>query len=225
MKLKPVVAGTIVGFLLIGASWVKLADAREGALTAQDARAQINLRENANTNSARLGFGLAGDRVSILSETRGEDGYTWYRVQFHKTGVLGWIRSDFVKIFNTPSGLPFDSATLTAKDVNAQVNLRESASATARLLGYGLVNDRVRISTQQPGGDGFNWYRVQFNRSGAEGWIRSDFINFNQDILWRCRCQPKDDRNDCGQTRSKPNSFSLMSRVDPSSGEYRCSVY
>lgn len=68
-----------------------------GVLTASDPNAQINLRENPSSSSRSLGYGLVGDRVVILSQTRGTDGYWWYRVQFPQSRAVGWIRSDLIR--------------------------------------------------------------------------------------------------------------------------------
>jgi hypothetical protein len=71
---------------------------REGMLTARDANAQINLRENPSPTARSLGYGLVGDRVTILSQSRGSDNYLWYRVQFPRSRAVGWIRGDFVRL-------------------------------------------------------------------------------------------------------------------------------
>lgn len=67
-------------------------------------------------------------------------------------------------------------AVLTADDPDSQINLRESPSATGRRKGYGLVGDRV-IVIKQSTADGSIWYQVRFPESGAQGWIRGDFVS------------------------------------------------
>ncbi|WP_226584663.1 SH3 domain-containing protein [Microseira wollei] len=52
---------------------------------------QINVRSQPTTNSRRLGYGLAGDRVTIIDRMVGVDGYIWYRVRFSRSGRMGWI--------------------------------------------------------------------------------------------------------------------------------------
>lgn len=42
-------------------------------------------------------YGLSGDRVVLLDSTQGDDGLTWYQVQF-ESGAVGWISSDFMSI-------------------------------------------------------------------------------------------------------------------------------
>ena len=76
-------------------------------------------------------------------------------------------------------------ATLVAHTRGSQINLRSQPTVRSRALGYGLAGDRVRIylcqpDTDTPGSD-LNWCNVQFVESGANGWIRSDFIIFPSD--------------------------------------------
>jgi hypothetical protein len=65
--------------------------------------------------------------------------------------------------------------TLTAKDPKAQINLRSTASATSKLLGYGVVGDRVDIIAQKET-EGYTWNLVKFPKSGTKAWIRGDFV-------------------------------------------------
>jgi len=76
-------------------------------------------------------------------------------------------------------------ATLMAHSRGSQINLRSQPTVRSRALGYGLAGDRVQIylcqpDTDTPGSD-LNWCNVQFVESGANGWIRSDFIIFPSD--------------------------------------------
>jgi len=151
--------------------------AQDAILRANDPNARINLRQSPDPNSQQLGYGLVGDRVQILNQTSGTDGYTWYRVQFPNSGALGWIRGDFVRVEGGTSGNPSAEAYLRAADPNSRINLRDAPSSSARQVGYGLVGDRVFILEQTPGSDGYFWYRVRFPNSGATGWIRGDFIS------------------------------------------------
>lgn len=75
--------------------------------------------------------------------------------------------------------------TLVAHSRGSQINLRSQPTVRSRALGYGLAGDRVQIylcqpDTDTPGSD-LNWCNVQFVESGANGWIRSDFIIFPSD--------------------------------------------
>lgn len=66
-------------------------------------------------------------------------------------------------------------ATLIAKDPKAQINLRSTPSAKGKLLGYGVVGDRVTVMAEKET-EGYTWSYVKFSKSGAKGWVRGDFI-------------------------------------------------
>jgi hypothetical protein len=73
---------------------------RMAVLAAHDRGSQINLRTSPTINSRAHGYGLAGDLVAILecqqdTDTPGSD-LNWCKVQFHESGAIGWIRSDFI---------------------------------------------------------------------------------------------------------------------------------
>ncbi|GAB4198660.1 MAG: hypothetical protein Fur006_48690 [Coleofasciculaceae cyanobacterium] len=69
---------------------------------------------------------------------------------------------------------------MTATNPKSRINLRSSPSTTSKRLGYGTVGDRVQIIEQKKGTDGSTWYRVQFPRSGTQGWIRKDLVKVTQ---------------------------------------------
>lgn len=72
----------------------------DAQLTAQNSGSLINLRAEATTTSTLRGYGLVGDRVSVLDQTQGFDGYTWYNVQFPRSGAIGWVRGDLITVFS-----------------------------------------------------------------------------------------------------------------------------
>ena len=72
---------------------------------------------------------------------------------------------------------PAQSATLKAAEADAQINLRERPTTQATSKGYGLVGDRVQLTKAAEGEQGLTWYYVKFDGSGAEGWVRGDFID------------------------------------------------
>lgn len=70
------------------------------------------------------------------------------------------------------------SARLTANDPGAQINVRTAPTTQANSPHYGVAGDWVEVLNASDGGDGYIWYYVRFYQSGAEGWIRSDFLSF-----------------------------------------------
>jgi uncharacterized protein YgiM (DUF1202 family) len=90
--------------------------------------------------------------------------------------VLAALASSAVSVGIAVSALA-QPAVLRANNPNARINLRAEPSATSRYLGYGLVGDRVEVLSQTRSWDGYTWYRVRFDNSRAEGWIRGDLVN------------------------------------------------
>ncbi len=79
----------------------------------------------------------------------------------------------------TPAGTPINppqSAQLIANQPESRINLRSGPGTSFAAKGYGLVGDPVQLLRSTTASDG-TWYYVRFEQSGAEGWIRSDFIN------------------------------------------------
>ncbi|HIK44433.1 MAG TPA: SH3 domain-containing protein [Leptolyngbyaceae cyanobacterium M65_K2018_010] len=107
----------------------------------------------------------------------------WDESTFSTTPATQGIGSDPVT-----QGIGGSSArigTLVAHSRGSQINLRSQPTVRSRALGYGLAGDQVQIylcqpDTDTPGSD-LNWCNVQFVVSGANGWIRSDFIIFPSD--------------------------------------------
>ncbi len=87
----------IAGFALPG--W-----ARPASLTARYADSEINVRSAPTTQAAVPRVGRVGDRVEVLDQTRGRDGYTWYLVKSSQNRYQGWIRGDFVSFGNGAAG-------------------------------------------------------------------------------------------------------------------------
>ncbi len=68
-----------------------------GRLVAQQAQAQINVRQEPKMQAKILHYGLAGDRVQMLQSRYDENKVLWYEVRFEVSGATGWVRYDFVR--------------------------------------------------------------------------------------------------------------------------------
>ncbi|CAA9212370.1 hypothetical protein AVDCRST_MAG92-158 [uncultured Coleofasciculus sp.] len=70
--------------------------ATPAVLVGQETGSRVNVRVIPSTRSDSPHYGLVGDRVEVIRQTEGRDGFTWYYVEF-SSGARGWIRSDFVR--------------------------------------------------------------------------------------------------------------------------------
>ena len=78
-------------------------------LKAEDLDSRINLRSGPGVEYAKVGYGLVGDRVFVLTQgppevdyEKDSEGYGWYRVGFPRSGAKGWIREDFLQVKCSP---------------------------------------------------------------------------------------------------------------------------
>jgi predicted RNA-binding Zn ribbon-like protein len=66
-------------------------------LVGREPGSRINVRSAPSTSAPSPHYGLVGDRVEVIRSVTGEDGYTWYYVEF-PSGARGWIRGDLVSV-------------------------------------------------------------------------------------------------------------------------------
>jgi uncharacterized protein YgiM (DUF1202 family) len=71
------------------------ASGRTATISTRDPDSPINVRSAAGTSSDVQDVAYGGDRIQITDTQQGDDGQTWYKVQF-ESGASGWVRSDFV---------------------------------------------------------------------------------------------------------------------------------
>lgn len=100
--------------------------AQEGELAAQDSKAQVNLRSLANTQAEIVATGNVGDRIQILSTLTRKEGQVWYRVKVVRTGQVGWVRGDLIKVLGA-------SKTSTSAKTAAKVASKKNAATPAKL--------------------------------------------------------------------------------------------
>jgi hypothetical protein len=72
---------------------------------------------------------------------------------------------------------PTRTAHLMTQATGSQINLRLQPTTQAEAKGYGLGGDQITLLRLAEGEGGFSWYFVKLAQSGAEGWVRGDFID------------------------------------------------
>jgi hypothetical protein len=126
------------------------------------------------------GNGRAAYRQSGLG-----DGGQIYRL-FDKSIFVYWDTAPYGQNQNSSSSSVPTTArgisTLRANDPNTRINLRTQPTINSSAPQYGLPGDPVRVmecvEDKDTRGSDLNWCKVQFVKSKAIGWIRSDFIIF-----------------------------------------------
>lgn len=133
------------------------------------------------------------------------------------------------------------NAILKANNPDSRINLRSAPTTNSRQLGYGLVGDSVNILERSRGSNGYTWYKVQFPRSQAIGWIRGDFVNtvitqggqnqimqkartnFNQQVQSLKNSSSGHrlkDRRTSAQIKEKDNFVTAWQKVDPQTAPF-----
>ncbi len=75
-----------------------VAQRSNATLVSNDYGSPINIRDGASRVAYARHIGYAGDRVEVLDQTPGEDGYMWFFVRFVGSNATGWVRGDFIHL-------------------------------------------------------------------------------------------------------------------------------
>ncbi len=156
------------------------------------------IRKTADSSSEVIGSAAKDKAISIKSQTKGADGYTWYEV-YVDANTLGYIRSDLVNITDgsTPpssSGTPTTTTTTTTTttatpapvvnetpvEVTAveplsatvtggqSVRVRSNASTTSQIVTTAENGMALTVTGQATGTDGKTWYQISFISNSVE---------------------------------------------------------
>lgn len=77
--------------------------ARSAVLVGADPRVRINVRSAPSTQAEVVEAGWMGDRINVVGESRGPDGYIWYYIKFNSSKKEGWVHSTLVSLVESPS--------------------------------------------------------------------------------------------------------------------------
>lgn len=100
---------------------------------------------------------------------------------------------------------PSRAAQLVTQGEGSQVNLRSQPTTQSTSRGYGLGGDVVTLLRLAEGEGGLSWYYVKFAQSGAEGWVRGDFIDTSAQVAAPSPPPGEITTGPCGDSR--PEAF------------------
>jgi hypothetical protein len=70
-----------------------------GFINGRDIGSRVNLRAGAGVRYPVQYQAVVGDEVDDALEGRVDsDGYCWFKVRLTRSGIVGWVRSDFVEL-------------------------------------------------------------------------------------------------------------------------------
>lgn len=150
----------------------------------------LNVRSSASTSSSIICKLSQGTKVSIISETTGDDGLKWYDVFFAYGGDAkeGYIRADLLTVSGSVSGSSGSSSSSNSGSSSSASGQKYVKPAVAIVRTYASTNGDIRarlergtavsLVTSKKGDDGKTWYKVSFTRNGSsmEGYIRGDLL-------------------------------------------------
>ena len=180
------------------------------------------IRKSADSSSEVIGSATKDKTISIKSQTKGADGYTWYEV-YVDANTLGYIRSDLVSITDgsTPSSsgttttttttttaTPAPAVNETPVEVTAveplsatvtggqSVRVRSNASTTSQIVTTAENGMALTVTGQATGTDGKTWYQITFISNSIEvtGFIRSDYVALSGELQAPVEEQPTEEQ-------------------------------
>ena len=182
------------------------------------------IRKSADSSSEVIGSAEKDKTISIKSQTKGADGYTWYEV-YVDANTLGYIRSDLVSITDgstppssstttttttttTATATPAPAVNETPVDVTAvepvsatvtggqSVRVRSNASTTSQIVTTAENGMALTVTGQATGTDGNTWYQVNFiaNNTEVTGFIRSDYVALSGELQAPSTEQPAEEQ-------------------------------
>ncbi|MGJ3251965.1 MAG: SH3 domain-containing protein [Elainellaceae cyanobacterium] len=157
-----------------GAVGIQLANGRRYDFAPSGSQPGNFVDQNGNAAYRQAGLGDRG----LIFQTSGERIFVYWDTAGVSSGGSSFSSTP---VANRPSGNG-GFVTLSASDPGSRINLRSQATIDSLVEGYGIPGDRVQLLQCVQDHDSYNstlnWCQVQFPRSRAVGWIRSDFIIF-----------------------------------------------
>ena len=159
------------------------------------------IRESADTASTMVG-GAEKDKVlTVLGQTQGADGYTWYQVQVNDT-TTGYVRSDLVEVSgDIPAGgteggegegggesaPPVEVTQVNPVNANVSgdnVEIRDTASLSGQVLGTVPGDTVVTVTGYLTDAENITWYQVSYisGETQVSGFLISDNCELSEDL-------------------------------------------
>ena len=166
-----------------------------------------NIRSSADAGSTAVASVLKGAKLSVIEETTGTDGKTWYKV-WVDANTTGYIRADLAGGSSTTTGNTTTTTTTTTPTVNTNVTVNTDGVQAVQPVSASVTKDQVRVradsstsssivttvkkdvvltvSGTKAGSSSDTWYLVSFMAEGTStnvtGYIRSDYIKLNGEL-------------------------------------------
>lgn len=149
----------------------------------------LNVRSSASTSSSIVCKLTQGTKVTIISDTTGDDGLKWYNVYFAYNGDAkeGYVRADLVTVSGSVPGS--SSGSTAANTAAGSGSIRYVKPNVALVRTYASTNGDIRsrlergttvtvLSSTTGSDDKRTWYEVSFTKNGStmKGFMRGDLL-------------------------------------------------
>ncbi len=139
-----------------------------------------------NGTAARFFSGCGAYCSAILEWKTGDILYSVYIKNGDLEGTLGLANSAVaagVRTIPQKSVLAYTVGTKVEltnpsgyETREAPINIRDRPGTQSKVLHIGYPEDRLLVMGRAVASDQYGWYQVKFEKSGATGWVREDFV-------------------------------------------------
>ncbi len=152
----------------------------------------LNIREGAGTNYKITDTLKDGDQVTVTGVKKSSVGAYWYTISYTKDGKTktGTTSASYIavqiKTTGTPTPVPEDSVAtlrtygfpLEGKVLADALNVRESASISAKRLTILAQNEKVTALSAEKDKNGTWWYKISYTKNNVKGtgYVVSDYL-------------------------------------------------
>lgn len=99
-------------------------------LIAPDRDFQISVYAKPEPHQQRIGYGMGGDRVTVLEQVGSNEGYAWNFVQFDRDANLaGWIQDNYVSLAPNETPQPQSQSSSSRRSWQSNQKSRNAQSA------------------------------------------------------------------------------------------------
>lgn len=135
----------------------------------------VNVRAEANTDSAIVGKIYDGAVAQILEIVDGENGQ-WFRIV--SGNVEGYIKSEFFLYGDAAAEVIDEYVTRYAMVLADRLNVRENPDIEAKRIGY--INNGEQVKLLETGSE---WLKVQYTENKS-GYVAAEFVTIVEEFVY-----------------------------------------
>jgi hypothetical protein len=104
--------------------------AQPAMLIAPNPEFKVNVYPKPTLDQPRIGYGLAGDHITVLEQIGSNEGYAWNHVKFDAPPYIeGWVAGNFISILNADHRSQFSPSTQQGLTQDRYLGSQQNISA------------------------------------------------------------------------------------------------